>query len=213
MTTTDGWIEIVGWDRFQHYADRRPTWIKLYPRLLDDDAFVGLSWRDRYVLIGLWMMYASSDARLRLDVRSISRRLDVRVTSGTIERLTEAGFIRITASPTLADRYPRDRDRVIKNLDSPDELGKTDPLLASMSISNEVGTGLAATRLLDDIRDADRRTQMALRLFERRLPEAAFAQALEALRARRAKAGKPLASEARYVVATLTTIEQERTTA
>ena len=35
------WIEIVNWDKFQHYKDRRPVWIKLHLDLLDNDDYLG----------------------------------------------------------------------------------------------------------------------------------------------------------------------------
>ena len=28
------WIEVVGWEKFQHYKSRRPLWIKTYTELL-----------------------------------------------------------------------------------------------------------------------------------------------------------------------------------
>src|SRR5262245_45051314 len=43
-------------------------------------------------------MYASSRARIPLDTRSISRRLNQRVTLRQLETLSHAGFIRLSAS-------------------------------------------------------------------------------------------------------------------
>ena len=34
---TDGWIVIPNWDKFQHYKDRDPVWIKLYLELNSRD--------------------------------------------------------------------------------------------------------------------------------------------------------------------------------
>jgi hypothetical protein len=35
-----GWISVVGWDRFQHYKDRDPPWVKLYRDLLTTESWV-----------------------------------------------------------------------------------------------------------------------------------------------------------------------------
>jgi hypothetical protein len=64
-------------------------------------------------------------------------------------------------------------------------------------------------RLAERISDADARTPFVLAHVGRGLPEAALARAAEALRARRVKPGKPLVSEAKYVVSTLRDLAEE----
>lgn len=105
------WIEIVGWDTFQHYKDRQPVWIKLYPKLLDNEDYLQLPVGARLLLIELWMLYAQTGAQVRLDTRSLHGRLRHRTTSEQIEALRDAGFIRVRASKPLAHRYPRGRER------------------------------------------------------------------------------------------------------
>lgn len=102
-----GWISVVGWRKFQHYdpEKRQPPWIKVYTELMSDDAFLALSGNDRSVLVCLWLEYASSRCRLRADTRSLTRRLNLRVTSATLQRLNQAGFITFVASKTLAEGY------------------------------------------------------------------------------------------------------------
>lgn len=46
---------IKNWNQFQHYKDRTPPWIKLYPRLLDDVSYIQLSDRAKVVLFHCWM--------------------------------------------------------------------------------------------------------------------------------------------------------------
>jgi hypothetical protein len=103
--SADGFISVRGWRRFQHYRDRSPRWIKAYPELLTDDAYLALSGHRRSILHGLWLEYASSHCRLRFDTASLSRRLSLRVTTSDIEALTHAGFLAIVASAELADGY------------------------------------------------------------------------------------------------------------
>lgn len=100
------WIVVPNWDRFQHYSDRDPIWIKTYVALLHDEDYLRLSGHARAVLHGVWVAYASSNGQIRLDPRSISSRLQLRVTSSDLESLIHAGFVEVSASRPLALRYP-----------------------------------------------------------------------------------------------------------
>jgi hypothetical protein len=123
------WIEIVDWDKFQHYKKRDPNWIKIYTRLVHDDNWLELTGHQRAVLVGLWLEYASSHARLRLDTRSLSSRLGLRVTRATLETLNHAGFIRFSASTPLASRA---RSREVET-----EIEKS----LQVQLPNNLGTG------------------------------------------------------------------------
>ncbi len=114
------YISVRNWRRFQHYTDRNPPWIKNYTDLLKDDAYLDLSSHRRAILHGLWLVYASVKARPRLDARSLSRRLEMKVTRADIEALISAGFIEFTDSPEIeepkwASRYvsSETRERVL----------------------------------------------------------------------------------------------------
>lgn len=111
----DRWIEVVDWQRFQHYRDRRPLWIKLYTELLDDDVFLALPEGTRLLLVELWLMYATTHGQLTDSTRTLSQRLRHRVFTHQLERLNEAGFIRFVASKPaalpLAECLPRERER------------------------------------------------------------------------------------------------------
>lgn len=102
---TERWITIPNWDRFQHYPDRDPIWIKNYRALLHDDDYRQLTGEQRAILHGLWLDYAASSCRLKLDTTSLTYRLGLRVTTKQLEALNHAGFIEFTASKPLAKRY------------------------------------------------------------------------------------------------------------
>jgi hypothetical protein len=104
------WIEIVGWDTFQHYTKRRPIWIKNYVALLLKDEYRELTGHQRGVLHGLWMLYALSECQLRADTASISRQLGLRVSTAQLESLNDAGFLRIRARRPLASSRARARE-------------------------------------------------------------------------------------------------------
>jgi hypothetical protein len=99
------WISVVGWDDFQHYKDRNPLWIKVYTRLLGDDAYLDLSEHRALMLHRLWLEYARTGCALRVDTARLSRRLSVKVTRSDLDSLNHAGFIDIVASKALAEGY------------------------------------------------------------------------------------------------------------
>lgn len=49
------------WDRFQHYKDRSPPWIKLHRDVLNDRAFMLLAPATRGVVVLLWLLASESD--------------------------------------------------------------------------------------------------------------------------------------------------------
>jgi len=70
---------IKNWDQFQHYksgknASKRPEWIRLYTRLLDDIEFHELSGDDAKVLVMLWALASEQDGELP-DTKTIAFRL------------------------------------------------------------------------------------------------------------------------------------------
>ncbi len=107
MSAPGGWISIPGWRRFQHYdpSRRQPPWIKTYLELLDNEDYLSLSETQRSALHGIWMAYARGRSKLRADTRTLSQRLNLRVTKRTLQALSDAGFIQIVASNVLADGY------------------------------------------------------------------------------------------------------------
>ena len=98
------WVVIPNWDRFQHYADRNPVWIKTYVELTHDAAWQALTFHQRGVLLSLWLEYAASRRQVRGDTAALTRRLGQRVTTQTLDALSDAGFIRLSASKPLARR-------------------------------------------------------------------------------------------------------------
>lgn len=105
------YVVVRNWERFQHYRDRTPPWIKTYLELMSDDAYLGLTGHRRAVLHGLWMEYARARRRLPDDTATISRRLALKVTTSDLEALNHAGFIEVGASTPLAPRAHAKRKR------------------------------------------------------------------------------------------------------
>ena len=107
--TQKRWIIVPKWDEFQHYKDRDPKWIKNYSRLMADWNYIGLSYRLRGILHGIWLLYAASGLDLGCNPAAIGRMLgDDSVRMRDIEALSDAGFIRISASKPRAQRKRSD---------------------------------------------------------------------------------------------------------
>jgi hypothetical protein len=69
------WIEVVNWNKFQHYTDRRPAWIKNYTELLHNHNYIALSARHRGILHGLWLLYAAGNRELTASPAELNRAL------------------------------------------------------------------------------------------------------------------------------------------
>lgn len=103
-----GWITVPNWDRFQHYGqNRRPLWIKNYTTLLHKDEYLDLPLAARGLLHGIWLAYADTQGRLRIeDVPAYchGRARDAHMTS-----LNHAGLIDFRASkPLFLELNPKD---------------------------------------------------------------------------------------------------------
>lgn len=92
----DRWIVVPNWDRFQHYGDRGPVWIKVYLSLNSDDDWLHLSCAARGLLTTIWVEYARSNARVRQE--NIRRLCGSSAREKHWEELNHAGFIQFSAS-------------------------------------------------------------------------------------------------------------------
>lgn len=95
------WIEIPGWDRFQHYGlYRRPLWIKNYTELLRKDEYLDLPLAARGLLHGIWLAYADREGRLRKN--DLPAVLLARARDAHLASLNDAGLIAFSASRPLS---------------------------------------------------------------------------------------------------------------
>ena len=60
MSISEQWIVVPGWDKFQHYKDRAPPWIKLYTELNSRADWLGLGVAERGLLCTIWVEYSRS---------------------------------------------------------------------------------------------------------------------------------------------------------
>lgn len=73
-----GFLAVKNFDRFQHYKDRSPPWIKLYNDLLDDYAFSTLPDASKSHLMLIWLLASRTDNRIPNDPKWIGARIGAR---------------------------------------------------------------------------------------------------------------------------------------
>ena len=69
------YVQVRNWERFQHYRDRSPKWIKVYGSLLDDYDFSALDDADKYHLVGIWLLASRLDNKIPADPAWIATKL------------------------------------------------------------------------------------------------------------------------------------------
>lgn len=84
--------EVVHYEKFQHYKDRAPRWIKLYASTLDDYAFLRLTDAQKWHLVGLWILASKLDNVLPNDEAWLAQRIGA-TSDFAVQPLMDAGFI------------------------------------------------------------------------------------------------------------------------
>jgi len=67
---------VKNWQRFQHFKDRRPPWVKLHRDLLDDPDWHDLSGDEAKALVMIWLVASENDGNLP-DNRKLAFRLRI----------------------------------------------------------------------------------------------------------------------------------------
>lgn len=90
------YLRVKNWEKYQHYTDRRPPWIKIYTELLDGDdiQYSLLPDASKLLLIHLWLLASRHENLVPFDQRWLSTRLNVR-SRVNIEPLVAAGFVAV----------------------------------------------------------------------------------------------------------------------
>jgi hypothetical protein len=105
------WIVVPNWDRFQHYKDRDPRWIKDHVSQLYDDDWSALTLTERGALQTLRLAFAASDGKLPTSALArIGAHPGVAMRSITTS-LSDAGLIVVSASKPLALTRSREKRR------------------------------------------------------------------------------------------------------
>jgi len=105
-------IRIRKWERFQHYKDRNPPWIRVYRDLVEEcEEWFELSDSAARLLVELWLLASRTlEGTIDRDANGLTwklRKQDASATLASLQELVRYGFIEIIeedASTTLAER-------------------------------------------------------------------------------------------------------------
>lgn len=129
MTAT---FSVKNFERFQHYKDRSPPWIKLYNELLDDYDFGLLPDASKLHLVAIWLLASRSNNKIPLDPTWIAKRISA-TEPVDLSILKAAGFIEYNqeCSETLASRkqsaMPEERESRGRDRAEQREIGEATP--------------------------------------------------------------------------------------
>ena len=85
-------FSVKNFEKFQHYKDRAPPWIKLYNGLLEDYEFGLLPDASKMHLIAIWLLASRSDNKIPYDAKWVSGRINATETVD-LDLLAQRGFI------------------------------------------------------------------------------------------------------------------------
>lgn len=94
------YLRVKNWERFQHYKDRDPLWIKVYVDLLSNYEFANLPDAAKGQLVGIWLLASKTEGAIPDDPKWIAKKINA---SGRLylSAITAAGFL-------LAETYESD---------------------------------------------------------------------------------------------------------
>lgn len=111
-------FSVKNFEKFQHYKDRAPPWIKLYNELLDDYEFGLLPDASKMHLVAIWLLASRSENKIPLDPAWVAKRINA-TEKVNLRLLEERGFILLDqelqgveqdASEMLAKCLSRERE-------------------------------------------------------------------------------------------------------
>jgi hypothetical protein len=88
----NGYLQVKNWERFQHYRDRNPPWIKFYGELLEDYEFSSLPDEQKAHVVLIWLLASRTNNKIPNDAAWISARISA-TSPLDLDLLTRAGFI------------------------------------------------------------------------------------------------------------------------
>lgn len=106
------YLQVKNFEKFQHYKDRRPPWIKLYRDLWSDPEFFSLTETERYFLISFFMIASQNENRIPDNPDWLKREMATKKAI-PVERLLQAGWLKLVeqdASNVLAERKQSDSE-------------------------------------------------------------------------------------------------------
>jgi hypothetical protein len=111
-------LAIKNYDRFQHYKDRNPLWIKFYNSVLDDYAVQQLPETQQRHLFLIWLLASRHGNRIPFDPKWIARTIHAR-SKLDLQAMIDAGFLTVVADGP-AELLPEPEQHAIGVLAEPE---------------------------------------------------------------------------------------------
>ena len=100
---TKRYLTVPELERWQHYKDRRPPWMKLHVEILDNYEFTNLPDQKKYQLLAIWLLATQLDNRLPYDSKWIARKINASSDIDLEYFISKNMLLCIDASGMLAD--------------------------------------------------------------------------------------------------------------
>ena len=95
--TKQKYIEVVNFDRFQHYKMANPPWIKMYYSLLSDYKFSQLPDQSKFHLMAIYMVASRNSNRIPNNIDWLTQEIKSK-SEIDLKPLIDANFIRFWSS-------------------------------------------------------------------------------------------------------------------
>lgn len=69
-------LQVRNWDKYQHYKDRSPPWIKFYAELLDDLDFALMQDAIKWHVLGIWLLASRINNRIPYNAAWVGGRIN-----------------------------------------------------------------------------------------------------------------------------------------
>jgi len=89
---TKEYLRVRNWERFQHYRDRMPPWIKFHNSVLEDEAIATLPDTAKAHLVGIWLLASRLGNRIPNSPAFVGARINA-TEAVNLKLLTERGFL------------------------------------------------------------------------------------------------------------------------
>ena len=88
------YLAVPNWDKYQHYRDRSPKWIKLHQTVLDSYEFGCLTDVQKAHVMLIWLLASKLENRIPYDPAWISTRIGASAPVD-VDALIQAGFLAV----------------------------------------------------------------------------------------------------------------------
>ena len=115
MVVAQSHISVKNFDRFQHYKDRAPKWIKLYGEILNDYEFSSLPDAQKAHLVSIWLLASRLDNKIPNDPNWVGRQINAN-DPVDLEALMDAGWLvpHQSCGPILAEWKSRHVPKTVR---------------------------------------------------------------------------------------------------